>query len=107
MNFVDKIQAWMILASFLAVAALIAVVRGTAKATGKARQISRMSGTTVRVLLTTAVLVGAQWLLIAHTTDWRVIAAVLAVPAFVTATRLVRALTVTTTEVPTVKGGRR
>jgi len=106
-NLTDKIQPWMLVALVLGVLALIAAVRGTAKAVTKTRQVSRMGGTTVRTLLTTAVIGGAQWLLISHSTDWRVTTAVLAVPAFVTAAHLVRLLTVTTTEHAPTKGSKR
>lgn len=104
---VDRIEPWMIVALVLGVLVLVTVVCATAKATAKTRQVSRMGGTTVRTLGTAAAIGGAQWLLISHATDWRVIAAALAVPAFITAARIVRLLTVTTTEVTSAKGGRR
>lgn len=107
MNFVDKIEPWMLLALALCVVLVIASVRGGAKAVSKARKVHRMGGNTARTLITTAVIGGGQWLIIANSSDWRVTAAALAVPAFVTAALIVRALTVTTTEHAHAKGARR
>ncbi|TWP51525.1 hypothetical protein FKR81_15100 [Lentzea tibetensis] len=107
MSIVDKIEPWMLVVLALSVLVLIAAVRGGAKAARKTREVSRMGGNTVRTLLTTAAIGGAQWLIIANATDPRVTAAALAVPAFVTAALIVRALTVTTTEHAHTKGGKR
>ncbi|MCP2247726.1 hypothetical protein [Lentzea aerocolonigenes] len=107
MNFADKIQPWMLIALGLCVLLVIVAVRGGVKAAHKARQVHRMGGNTVRTLITTTVIGGGQWLILANSADWRVTAAALAVPAFVTAALIVRALTVTTTEHAHVKGARR
>lgn len=107
MNVIDKIGPWLPVALAFGVVVLVAVVRATAKSVRKTRQVSRTGGSTVKALLTAAVIGGGQWLIVANATDGRVIAAALAVPAFVTAVVIVRALTVTTTEHAHAKGGRR
>lgn len=107
MNFVDRIEPWMLVALVLGLLAVVAVVRATAKTVHKTRQVSRTGRNVLRTLLGTAAIGGAQWLIIANASDWRVVTVVLAVPAFVTAARIVRTLTVTTTEHALAKGGKR
>ncbi|MFD4672401.1 hypothetical protein ACFWNN_21920 [Lentzea sp. NPDC058450] len=107
MNAIDRIEPWMLVALVLGVLALIAVMRATAKTVQKTRQVSRTGRNVLRTLLGTAAIGGVQWLILTNATDWRVIAVVLAVPAFVTSARVVRTLTVTTTEHAHAKGGKR
>src|SRR5688572_9405992 len=104
---IDRLEPWMIVAFVLGVLVLIAVMRATAKTVHKTRQVSRTGRNVLRTLLGTAAIAGAQWLIIDNASDWRVVAVVLAVPAFVTAARIVRTLTVTTTEHALAKGGKR
>lgn len=103
----DRIEPWMLIGLALCVLLVIVTARKTVKAVTKARQVRRMGGNTVRTLITTAVIGGGQWLIIANSADWRVTAAALSVPAFVTSALIVRALTVTTTEHAHTSGGKR
>jgi L-cystine uptake protein TcyP (sodium:dicarboxylate symporter family) len=107
MNGVNGVHAWMLLAIVGGVLLMVVVVRTAVRTVEQTRRVSRMSGTALRTVLTTAAIAGTQWLLVTHVHDWRVVAVALAVPAFVTAVQLVRALTVTTTEPTFEKGGKR
>ncbi|MFE9744049.1 hypothetical protein ACFYOT_04005 [Saccharothrix saharensis] len=107
MSVIDKVGPWLPVALVVGAVLVVIVARTTAKAVRKTRQVSRVGGSTVRTLVATVVIGGAQWLIIANTTDARVTVAALAVPAFVTAVVIVRALTVTTTEHAHTKGGKR
>ncbi|WP_158852343.1 hypothetical protein [Saccharothrix deserti] len=107
MNVIDRIGPWLPVALMIGAVLVVAVARATAKAVRKTRQVSRMGGNTLRTLVATVVIGGGQWLIVANTTDARVTALALAVPAFVTAVVIVRALTVTTTEHARTEGGKR
>lgn len=73
-----------------------------------ARSGARLLSLTGRVLFTAGLIVGVQWLVITHPSvnGWAVLAA-LGLPALFSSYTLVRALTVTTLDVPRKRGERR
>ncbi|TDC89303.1 hypothetical protein E1161_21660 [Saccharopolyspora aridisoli] len=71
-------------------------LRVARRTTEAAHAGSRMVSLTGRVLVTAAVIVAVQWLVVHHSRETGLLLAVLAVPALITAFTLVRALTVTT-----------
>jgi hypothetical protein len=60
-----------------------------------------------RVLVTTLLLVGAQWVVVQHPDSPWLLLAVLGLPDLFAAYALIRALTVTTVDAPRRRGGRR
>jgi hypothetical protein len=72
-----------------------------------ARTGARVVSLAGRVLLTTAIIVGGQWLVISFVHDQLVVVIVLAVPALFAAHTLTRALTVTTLDTYRRRGQRR
>jgi hypothetical protein len=85
-----------------------ASARRAKAAANAARSGARLLSLTGRVLVTAGMLVGVQWLVITHpaVNGWAVLAA-LGLPALFSSYTLVRALTVTTLDVPRKRGGRR
>lgn len=77
-------------------------------AANAARSGARLLSLTGRVLFGAGLIVGVQWLVLTHpaTNGWAVLAA-LGLPALFSSYTLVRALTVTTLDVPRKRGDRR
>jgi hypothetical protein len=77
-------------------------------AANAARSGARLLSLTGRVLFTAGLIVGVQWLVITHppVNGWAVLAA-LGLPALFSSYTLVRALTVTTVDMPRKRGDRR
>lgn len=73
-------------------------VRRARAAADAARAGARVVSLAGRVLVTAAVLVGVQWLVIRHPLNTTVLLVVLAVPALFAAHGITRALTVTTAD---------
>jgi hypothetical protein len=72
-----------------------------------ARAGARLLSLAGRVLVTTLLLVGAQWVVILHPDSPWLLLAVLGLPDLFAAYALTRALTVTTVDAPRRRGGRR
>lgn len=85
-----------------------ASARRTHAARDAARSSARLLSLTGRVVFTAGVIVGVQWLVLTHpqTSGWAVLAA-LGLPALCASHTLMRALTVTTVDMPRKRGGRR
>jgi hypothetical protein len=77
-------------------------------AANAARSGARLLSLTGRVLFTAGLIVGVQWLVMTHPSvnGWAVLAA-LGLPALFSSYTLVRALTVTTVDMPRKRGDRR
>jgi hypothetical protein len=90
---------------------LVLVWRTSSKAARRARESARSSARLAslssRVLLTAAGIVGLQWIVIIYPGSTTLLLTVLGVPALFAAYTLTKALTVTTTETPRKRGGRR
>jgi hypothetical protein len=78
--------------------------RAAADATRAGARVLSLAG---RVLVTAALIVGVQWLVITYITNKWVVLTVLGLPALFAAHTLTRALTVTTMDTPRRRGGRR
>lgn len=103
-----QVNPWLIGLGVFALLCMWLTVRGARRRSATAtRTVTRMGGNTVRALVTAAVIGGTQWAVLTNTTDPRVWAAVLGVPAFLAAALLVRLLTTTHEIHPTSKGGKR
>lgn len=72
-----------------------------------ARAGARLLSLTGRVLVTSGVIVGVQWLVITHGRDSTLLWVVLGLPALFAAYTLTKALTVTAVEGPRRRGDRR
>lgn len=72
-----------------------------------ARSGARLLSLAGRVLFTTLLLVGVQWVVILHPDSPWLLLAVLGLPDLFAAYALTRALTVTTVDVPRRRGGQR
>jgi hypothetical protein len=83
-------------------------VRRAKAAANAARSGARLLSLTGRVLFTAGLIVGVQWLVLTHPSvnGWAVLAA-LGLPALFSSYTLVRALTVTTVDMPRKRGDRR
>lgn len=93
-----------------AVVWLVVKTKVRARRTAIAAEIARVGTSPVslmgRVLVTAAVIVGAQWLVITHPANKTLLLVVLAIPALITACVLVKALTVTEIRPNRGRGGR-
>ncbi|GLY70896.1 hypothetical protein [Amycolatopsis taiwanensis] len=91
--------------------ALVWMWRAGARRARRAAETARASVRVVslagRVLLTTAGMVGAQWLIVTHTTDLTLRLVALALPDMIAAYVLTRALTVTELGTTRRRGDRR
>jgi L-asparagine transporter-like permease len=100
-----------ILAGFGGLLAVIMVWRASARAARRAadaaRASVRMMSLTGRVVLTAAVIVGVQWIVIIHPGNTTLLVVVLGLPALLASYTLTKALTVTTTNTPHRRSGRR
>jgi hypothetical protein len=101
-----------VLAGVGALVALGMVWRISARAARRTADAARASVRVVslagRVVLTAAVIVGVQWVVITHPGNPAVLWVVLGLPALLAAHSLTRALTVTTVDItPRRRGGRR
>lgn len=72
-----------------------------------ARNGARVMSLAGRVLVNAGVIVAMQWVVVAHAGRGWLLFAVLGVPALFAAYALTRALTITTSDVPRRRGGRR
>ncbi len=79
-------------------------VRAAADAARAGARLLSLAG---RVLVTTLLLVGAQWVVVLHPDSPWLLLAVLGLPDLFAAYSLTRALTVTTVDAPRRRGGRR
>jgi hypothetical protein len=88
--------------------ALVWVWRAGARRARAAANAARLLSLTGRVLFTAGMIVGVQWLVITHpaVNGWAISAA-LGLPALFSSYTLVRALTVTTVDLPRKRGERR
>ena len=90
---------------------LVFVWRITARAAHRAAETARSGARVVslagRVGVTAGLIGGAQWLVITHPGNTTLLWVVLGVPALLAGYTLTRALTVTTSDVPRRRGGRR
>jgi hypothetical protein len=82
-------------------------VRSARRAAETARAGARLMSLTGRVVLTAALIAGAQWLVMTHSSNATLQWVVLGVPALLASYTLTRALTVTTVDTPRRRGGRR
>lgn len=83
-------------------------VRAARRAAETARTGARLMSLVGRVLMTTAVIGGVQWVVLAHAAgNVTLVAVVLGVPDLLAGYTLTRALTVTTSDMPRQRGGRR
>ncbi len=100
-----------ILAGLGAVLALIVMWRASARTARRAAETvrtgARVLSLTGRVVLTAAVIVLVQWVVITQRDGTGLLLAVLGVPALLASYTLTRALTVTTVDTAGPKGGRR
>ncbi|WAL63761.1 hypothetical protein ORV05_22490 [Amycolatopsis cynarae] len=81
--------------------------RRARRAADAARSSVRVVSLAGRVLLTTAGMVGAQWLIVTHTSDLTLRLVTLALPDMIAAYVLIRALTVTELGTTRRRGDRR
>jgi uncharacterized membrane protein len=100
------------LAGLGAVVALLAVwrisVRAARRAADTARAGVRLMSLAGRVVVTAAVIVGVQWVVLTHAAgNVTLVAVVLGVPALLAGHTLTRALTVTALDTPRHRGSRR
>lgn len=79
----------------------------TRKAAETARAGARLMSLTGRVVLTAAVIVGVQWVVITQPTDVGLRLVALGLPALFASYSLTRALTMTTVDTPHRRSGRR
>lgn len=92
--------------------ALVTVWRATAHAARRAAETTRAGARLMslagRVLVTAAVIGGAQWVILTHAAgNATLLAVTLGLPALLAGYTLTRALTVTTSDLPRRRGGRR
>jgi hypothetical protein len=94
--------------------ALVAVVmvwrassRAARRAAETARTGARLMSLTGRVVLTAAVIVGVQWLVITHPGNTTLLLVVLGLPDLLASYALTKALTVAAVDTPPRRGGRR
>jgi hypothetical protein len=78
-----------------AVAAFGAGARAAHRTTQHAREVSRMGGNLTRALVTGAVIVGVQWVVVAYTADPRAWGVALGVPALFAGSAIARMFAVT------------
>lgn len=81
--------------------------RAARRAADTAKSGARLMSLTSRVVLTAVVIVLVQWVVIAYPADTALLWVVLGLPALLASYTLTRALTVTTSDLPHRKGGRR
>jgi ABC-type xylose transport system permease subunit len=81
--------------------------RTARRAAETARASARFASLTGRVVLTAAVIVGVQWLVITHPGNTTLLLVVLGLPALFSSYTLTKALTVTTMDTPRRRSGRR
>ncbi|WP_226361566.1 hypothetical protein [Pseudonocardia sp. ICBG1142] len=79
----------------------------TSGADRSVRRVERMGGSAMRTLISTSVVVGIQWAVLAHSTDPRVWAVVLGVPALFAGATVARLLAITDVMHTTNRGGHR
>lgn len=101
-----------VLAGLGALVALITVWRVTVRAARRAAETARAGARLMslagRVLVTGAVIGGAQWVILTHTAgNVTLLAVALGIPALLAGYTLTRALTVTTSDMPRRRGGPR
>ena len=84
-----------------------ASVRRARRAADVARQGARLASLAGRVVVTTALIVGVQWIVMSYPTGPWVRLAALGLPALFAAYTLTRALTITTIDPNPRRGGRR
>jgi hypothetical protein len=100
-----------ILAGVGVLVVLVIVWRWTARAARRAAQTARTGARLVslagRVGFTAGLIMGVQWLVFTHPGNATLVWVVLAVPAVLAGYTLTRALTVTSTDAPQRRGGRR
>jgi hypothetical protein len=82
-------------------------VRAARRAADTARTGARLVSLTGRVLITGALIGGVQWVILTHAGDRVLIWVTLGLPALLAGYTLTKALTVTTTDTPRRRGGRR
>lgn len=100
------------LAGLGAVVVLVTAWRMTVKAARRAAETARTGARLMslagRVLMTTAVIGGVQWVMLTHAaSNVTLVAVVLGVPDLLAGYALTRALTVTTSDMSRQRGGRR
>jgi len=100
-----------VLAGLGSLVALITVwrisVRAARRAADTARAGARLMSLAGRVTVTAGLIVAVQWVVITHPGNKVVLWVALGLPALLAAYTLTRALTVTTTDGPRKRGGRR
>ncbi|MBB5955880.1 hypothetical protein FHS29_002461 [Saccharothrix tamanrassetensis] len=105
------LTATQVLAGLGVLLALVLVWRAGSRrakaAADAARASARLLSLTGRVLVTTGVIVGLQWLVITHGRDSTLLWVVLGLPALFAAYSLTKALTVTAVDGSRGRGGRR
>jgi hypothetical protein len=99
------------LAGLGVVVVLVTAWRMTVKAARRAAETARTSARLMslagRVLMTTAVIGGVQWVMLTHAAGHITLIVVLGVPDLLAGYALTRALTVTTSDMSRQRGGRR
>jgi uncharacterized membrane protein len=100
-----------IFAGLGALVAVITVWRLTARTARRAAETARAGARLVslagRVGVTAGLILGVQWVVITHPGNTTLLVVVLGAPALLAAYTLTRALTITTSDVPRRRGGRR
>lgn len=81
--------------------------RAARRAAETARASVRLMSLTGRVVLTAALIVGVQWIVITHPGNTTLLLVVLGLPALLASYVLTKALTVTTMDTPRRRSGRR
>lgn len=82
-------------------------LRAARRTADTARNGARFMSLTGRIVLTAIGIVGVQWIVITHPGNTTLLLVVLGLPALISSYTLTRALTVSTTDVPQKKSGRR
>ena len=82
-------------------------VRAARRAADTARAGARLMSLGGRVSVTGALIGGVQWVVLTHSTDRVLVWVTLGLPALLAGYTLTKALTVTTTDTPRHRGGRR
>lgn len=100
-----------VLAAVGVVLALVLVWRASSRATKRAAETARSGARLMslagRVVTTAALITGVQWIVVLYQGSTTLLLVVLGLPALIAAYTLTRALTVSTSEMPRSRGGRR
>lgn len=70
------------------------VRRASRRAANGVREATRFTTNLTRAVVVAAVITGLEWVIVAHVTDWRIVLAVLGVPALLAGSTVARLFTV-------------